>query len=511
MSIRTRFSRSVSDVDARLRSNTRKEKSSVEWLVMALLASGVSAVMASTQGPDVVPFVVIAAPSITLRHVNVIDGTGAAPRADQTVVITNGRITAIVPAATAVPKGSEVHDYPGYTVLPGLVGMHDHLFYSSSNALQRGSGKILEPGTLFTEIAYTSPRLYLAAGVTTLRTTGSVEPYTDLKVRSRIEAGLMPGPHLDLTGPYLEGPMSPFAQMHELASPDEAREFVDFWAQSGMTSFKAYMHITRAELAAAVSEAHARGLKITGHLCSVTWPEAIDAGIDNLEHGPVYTDTELVAGKQADVCPDVQATRASWLGESTDGSQVSALIRLLVSHHVAVTSTLQIREVSLPGAPAPQRRVLEAMSPGARESYLTERAMIDPSASSNAVLLRKEMDFERAFVAAGGLLLAGPDPTGIGGVLPGYGEQRQVELLVEAGFSPIEASHIATQNGARFLGRDNDIGTLAPGKSADLILIKGDPASRISDIENVDIVFKNGVGYDSHRLIESVRGQVGIR
>ena len=149
--------------------------------------------------------------------------------------------------------------------------------------------------------------------------------------------------------------------------------------------------------------------------------------------------------------------------------------------------------------------------PGARESYLTERAMIDPSASSNAVLLRKEMDFERAFVAAGGLLLSGPDPTGIGGVLPGYGDQRQVELLVEAGFSPIEAIRIATQNGARFLGREDDIGTLAPGKRADLILIKGDPAARISDIENVDIVFKNGVGYDSHRLIESVRGQVGIR
>ena len=211
----------------------------LQALVFCLLSSGVAISGATTLGPDVVPFVVFAAHSIALRHVNLIDGTGAPPRANQTVVIINGRIAAIVPAATPPPKGAEVHDYPGYSVLPGLVGMHDHLFYSSSNALQRGSGKILEPGSLFTEIAYTAPRLYLAAGVTTLRTTGSIEPYADLKVRSRIEAGLMPGPHLDLTGPYLEGPMSLFAQMHELASPHEAHEFVGFWAESGMTSFKA--------------------------------------------------------------------------------------------------------------------------------------------------------------------------------------------------------------------------------------------------------------------------------
>ena len=481
-------------------------------LSIGLLVAGAPVSSATTLGPDVVPFVIISSPSVSLRHVNVIDGTGAAPRADQSVTIINGRIAAIGPAATApVPKDAEVHDYPGYTVLPGLVRMHNHLHYSAANALQRGSGRILEPGTLFAEIAYTAPRLYLAAGVTTLRTTGSVEPYTDLKVRSRIHAGLMPGPNLDLTAPYLEGPVTPFAQMHELSSADEARQFVDFWADSGMTSFKAYMHITRAELVAAASESHARGFKITGHLCSVTWPEAVEAGIDNLEHGPVLTDTEVVAGKRADECPDVQAARLAWLGEPISGPRVTALIRLLVSHHVAVTSTLPIREVSILGGPTPQRRVLEAMSAGARESYLTERAMLEPGSSSIAVLLRKEMDFERAFVAAGGLLLAGPDPTGIGGVLPGYGDQRQVELLVEAGFSPVEAIQIASQNGARFLGLENDIGTLAAGKRADLVLVKGDPAARIADIENVEIVFKDGVGYDSRRLIESVRGQVGIR
>jgi imidazolonepropionase-like amidohydrolase len=482
------------------------------WFLVALLVAVVPCAKSATPGPEVGKFVVISAPRVALLHVRVIDGTGAAPRADQTVILIDGRVATIGPTATtSIPAHTQVHDYSGYSVLPGFVGMHDHFFYSASNALQRGAGTVLEPGVIVAEIAYSAPRLYLAAGVTTLRTTGSIEPYTDLKVRSRIEAGLMPGPKLDLTAPYLEGDKTPFAQMHELANVEETRRFVGFWAESGMTSFKAYMHITRAELAAAASEVHRRGLKITGHLCSVTWPEAIAAGIDDLEHGPVFTDSEFVTGKQADNCPEAQDRQSSWLAESIDGPRVMALIHELVAHHVAVTSTLPVFELYAAGRPAAQRRVLDAMSSSARESYLTERAMLDPSDASSALLLRKEMQFERAFVAAGGLLLAGPDPTGNGGVLPGYGDQREVELLVEAGFSPVEAIHVNTENGARFLGRDKDIGTVTPGKCADLVLIKGNPSTRIADIENVEIVFKDAVGYDSRRLIDSVRGQVGIR
>jgi imidazolonepropionase-like amidohydrolase len=482
------------------------------WFIAILLLTVWPAAKATTLGPEVAPFVVVSTPKVALRHVNVIDGTGAMPRPDQTVILTEGRVAAIGPATTTpVPDGAEVHDYPGYSVLPGLVGMHDHLFYSASNALQRGGGSILEPGVLVAEIAFTAPRLYLAAGVTTLRTTGSIEPYTDIKVQSRIEAGLMPGPRIYLTSPYLEGASTPFAQMHELANADEARKFVGQWADSGMTSFKVYMHITRAELAAAATEAHRRGLKITAHLCSVSWPEAVEGGIDNLEHGPVYTDSEFVVNKQPDVCPKPQELRSAWLAESIDGPRIAALIHLLVARHVAVTSTLPVFEARVPGRPAPQRRTLDAMSSASRESYLTEHAALDPTDTGTAALLRKEMGFERAFVAAGGLLLAGSDPTGNGGVLPGYGDQREVELLVEAGFSPVEAIHIATQNGARFLDREKEIGTLQPGKRADVVLVKGDPAARITDIENVEIVFKDGTGYDSRHLIDSVRGQVGIR
>lgn len=470
-----------------------------------------SASMVVAQGPgsDVAPFVSVSAPVFVLDHVRVIDGTGAAAKEDQAVVVANGKIESIGPAGSlTIPDGAQKMELSGYTVIPGLVGMHNHMYYTDSYAVQLVGGHIEEPGLFVAEIPYTAPRLYLAAGVTTMRTTGSLEPYTDLKVKERIDANLMPGPEIDATAPYLEGAPTLFAQMHELTGPDDAKRMVDYWADEGMTSYKAYMNITRDELGTAIKEAHARHLKLTGHLCSVTWPEAIDLGIDDFEHGPVFTDSEFVTDKKPDVCPTGLAK--SWMKMEISGPQVKKLIDDLVSHHVAVTSTLPVFESSAPGRPKLEQRTLDAMSAESAQSYLTARGRVTTD-SPVAALLRKEMDFEFAFAKAGGLLLAGPDPTGNGGVLPGFGDQREIELLVEAGFTPEHAIQVGTENGATYLGRQDRVGTLAAGKDADIVLIKGDPSKTIDDIENVETVFKNGVGYDSKKLIESVRGQVGIR
>ncbi len=458
---------------------------------------------------DAAPFVSVSAPVFLLDHVRVIDGTGAPARDDQAIVVAQGRIEFAGPAASApVPAGAQRMDLHGYTVIPGLVGMHDHLFYTASYAVQLVGGSVGEPGLFAAELPYTAPRLYLAAGVTTMRTTGSLEPYTDLKVKNRIDAGKMPGPGIDATAPYLEGAPTLFAQMHELTGADDAVRMVDYWAAEGMTSYKAYMHITRDELGAAIRAAHAHHLKLTGHLCSVTWPEAIELGIDDLEHGPVYADTEFAPDKKPDTCST--QGREPWLKLDVNGPEVQKLIQDLVSHHVAVTSTLPVFEAGTPGRPKLEQRTLDAMSAGAAQSYLTMRARVALD-SPSAALLRKEMDFEFAFVKAGGLLLAGPDPTGNGGVLPGFGDQREIELLVEAGFTPEQAIQIGTQNGAIYLGRQDRIGTIEQGKQADLVLIQGDPSKKIDEIENVETVFKAGVGYDSKKLIESVRGQAGIR
>jgi len=402
-----------------------------------------------------------------------------------------------------------VLDLHGYTVIPGLVGMHNH-FYDSAFLNRDEDGKILPPGFLVTEIPYTAPRLYLAAGVTTLRTTGNVEGFTDLEVKRQIDAGEMPGPHMDASAPYLEGPGSVFGQMHQIKDADDARRMVDFWAAEGATSFKAYMNISRDQLAAAIQEAHKLGFKLTGHLCSVTWPEAIAAGIDDFEHGPVFTDTEFIADKKPDKCP-ATPTGTTWAKLDINGPEVQGLIHSLIAHHIAVTSTLPVFAASTVNVP-PNPRALEDMSVTQRQSFLTARSRITPEANTRTTgLIKKEMEFEYAFVKAGGLLLAGPDPTGNGGTLPGFGDWQELELLVDAGFTPIEAVHIATENGARFLGRDDSIGTIAAGKAADLVVIHGDLAMKISDVEKVETVFKDGVGYDSAKLIDACKGTVGLR
>ena len=291
---------------------------------------------------------------------------------------------------------------------------------------------------------------------------------------------------------------------------------VSYWADLGATSFKAYMNITRDELRAAVEEAHKRGLKVTGHLCSIGYKEAAEIGIDDLEHG-LFADSEFVPNKQPDQCP--QGVQTSLRQLDINGPAAQETIRTLVSKNVAVTSTLPVFEAA--GAPLAQSgigatnallnpRMLNVMSTDARVRYLQARARVS-SQGDYVALLRKAMDFERAFVKGGGLLLAGLDPTGNGGVVAGFGDLREVELLVEAGFTPVEAIKIASLNGAKFLGEDARIGSIAVGKQADLMVVKGNPAATIGDIENVEIVFKDGVGYDSEKLIQSVQGLVGIR
>ncbi len=459
--------------------------------------------------PDVQALVRVQTPTVILTHVTVIDGTGKPAAADQNVVVEHGKI-ARIEAAREVSAGADttVIELKGYSVIPGIVGMHDHLYYIATPNVAPGRVPAFDFPVIVPQMTFSAPRLYLAAGVTTMRTTGSVEPYADLNLRDQIEAGALPGPHIDVTAPYLEGKSSPFIQMHQLENAAEAKRFVDYWASVGVTSYKAYMNITRAELKAAIQAAHQHGLKVTGHLCSVTYPEAAELGIDNLEHG-FMVNTQLAAGKKPDECPR-SASEDTIRDMDPNGDDATKLIQLLVSHHVAVTSTLPVFEDDIAGRPPLRGQMLAAMSPPAREAYLYARNRhVEKPSPDGQTRFTHELQMERRFVDAGGLLLGGPDPTGDGGVLPGFGDQREIELLVEAGFSPVEAIRIATLNGAIYEGKQASIGSIEPGKNADLVVIKGDPSQTIADIEKTEIVFKDGVGYDSEKLLRSVAGRYG--
>jgi enamidase len=441
-------------------------------------------------------FVATNAPTIALTHVRVIDGTGAPARGDQTVVIRDGQIIAAGDAArTQIPAGATEIDLTGKSVIPGLVMVHEHLYYPTG------------PG-VYGNLSESFVRLYLAGGVTSMRTGGNMNGYGEINVKRAIDRGERAGPWMDATAPYLEGPGLGLAQVHELTGADDARKLIGFWNDAGATSLKAYMHITRDELKASIEEGHKRGMKLTGHLCSVTYREAAELGIDNLEHG-FFSATDFVADKKPDVCPGQAQGQAALAAVDRSSDAVKSLIKVLVEHQVALTSTLTVFETFTPGRPTP--RGLEVLDPILREQFERNLARTSQNPRSiYATLFPKARQLEVDFMRAGGTLIAGTDPTGGGGVIAGYSDQREIELLVESGLTPLEAIKVGTMNGATFLNRADRVGSIAVGKQADLVVLDGDPSQRIADIQKVTMVFKEGIGYDPAKLIASVRGRVGL-
>jgi enamidase len=441
-------------------------------------------------------FVSVDTAIVALTHVRVIDGTGAPARENQTLIVRDGRIAAVGDAAnTQVPAGAQILDLTGKSVLPGLVMVHEHLYYPTG------------PG-VYGNLSESFSRLYLAGGVTSMRTGGNMNGYGEINVKKAIDRGERAGPWIDATAPYLEGPGLGLAQVHELTDTTDARRLIDFWHDAGATSLKAYMHITRDMLRASLEEGHKLGMKLTGHLCSVTYREAAELGIDNLEHG-FFAATDFVADKKPDVCPGQGAGQAALSAVDPNSDAVKSLIKYLIQRKVAVTSTLTVFETFTPGRPLPPG--IEVLDPILKEQFEQRYAATQRNArSSYATLFPKARQLEVDFYRAGGLLIVGTDPTGGGGVIAGFSNQRAVELLAESGLTPLEAIKVATLNGATYLGRADRTGSIAVGKQADLMVVDGNPAAQIADIRNVSIVFKEGIGYDPAKIIASVKGRVGL-
>lgn len=445
-----------------------------------------------TPGPAVAPFVSIDAPVVALTHVRLVDGTGAPARGDQTVLVRGATIEAVGPAASVgVPADARVVDLTGHTLIPGLVSLHEHTWF----------GGVRQPTQM-----ETAPLLYLAMGVTTAMTAGSQFPYHELNLKRAVEAGVIPGPRMHVTGPYLtSGSPRPGAN-RIVSTPDEVRRVVAYWAEEGATWFKFLGSGTTELLAAAIEEAHGRGLRVTGHLCSITFSEAARLGIDALQHGYI-TNSDYVPGKTPGVCPpDNMRIQAD---VDVEGPAVRQSIADLAAMGAPVVSTLGVYETFMPDRARLDARALAMLRPGTRAEVeanhagLVEGGLIVPER-----LLEKMMRWERMFVEAGGVLGAGSDPWGTG-FLPGYGNLRNVELLVEAGFTPEQAIGIATLNGARILGEDAERGSITVGKRADLVVVRGNPVADPSSIYEVVTVFRDGLGYDSARLRAAAQGTIG--
>lgn len=464
----------------------------------ALLALLLSAVPASAQ--DRVPeefrsLVAVDAPTVALTGVKLLDGTGAPARSGQTVVIEGDRIVAVGPSAEVeVPDGARVLELTGHTVIPGLVGLHNHSYYTG------GNGRAAQ-------LSFSGSRMYLGSGVTTIRTTGARYPYEELNLKRAIERGEVVGPTMFTTGPYLTGEQGP-TSMTLLEGPEQARRVVRYWAEEGVEWFKAYTWISRAELGAAIEEAHAHGVKVTAHLCSVGYREAVALGIDNLEHG-LFANSEYHPEKEPDQCPP--GFRSGYGELDVDSPEVQATFREMIENDVPMTSTLVVYEISVAGRPPIEERVYEVLAPeiaeevrAIAEARRAGRGAIDPT------VYRKALEYEKAFVEAGGTLGAGVDPTGYGAAPPGFGDQRNYELLLEAGFTPSEVVRIMSANGAKVLGIQDEVGTVEAGKVADLVVVRGD-VEETGHIRDTRMVFRRGIGWDAPALIESVKGIVGIR
>ncbi len=464
------------------------------------LALGLSPALTAqrpTLSPQARQFVSVDDPVIAITNVRVIDGTGAAPVEGQTVVLRDGKIAA-VGGSVSVPAGARTIDGSGKTLLPGLFGLHDHSYYTTS------AGRVVQS-------SFTAPMMYLASGVTTIRTTGANNPYAEINLKKAVDRGDLPGPTMFITGPYITGPgTGAGSAMTTVETAEEARRVVAYWAGEGVSWLKFYTTINREAMKAAIDEAHKHGVKFTGHLCSVPYRDAVAFGIDGLEHG-LFANSDYDKTRQADRCSPNLFRSFTNLDVGSD--EVKGTFKDLIDHQVALTSTLVVYELFVANRPPLDPRVLDAMSTDAKNEYLTSRSRIAESPGNGIPLevFKKGMEYELAFFRAGGLLASGVDPTGNGGALFGLGDQRNIELLVEAGFTPVEAIQVASSNGAKALGVFDRAGSIAVGKTADLVLIAGNPAADISDVRKVETVFKGGVGFDSAKMLAATRGLVGVR
>lgn len=468
-------------------------------LILILLVAVVQVSYGQTLSKQVMDYVAVKDSIVLIKNVTLIDGSGGEVKSNQDILLVKDRIVSIGQSNEInIPEGAFVIDGTGKTVIPGLIMMHEHLFHAKPFY---GSFKIIQ-------MANTFPQMYLAGGVTTMRTAGGFEVNSDLNIKNLIETGRRIGPNIDVSTPHIEreGFEEFIPQLQSLYGEESLENWLNYWFDKGVSSVKVYNNLTKEDLKEIIRIAHARGIKVTGHLCSITHREAAELGIDNLEHS-FSVATDFVKDKPENEC--VFGGQSLFELDENDPELLS-LMRYLIEKNVTLTYTPVVVE------PYTNREVVPGGGDAALAPYLLEQLKRAHTSNVNTVGdsislvdFKKEMNRVKKFHALGGKITVGTDPTGAGKTIAGYANQRMIELLVETGFTIEESIKLSTLNGAKYLGTEDETGTIEAGKRADLVLIDGDLSKDVSAIRNMEIVFKSGIGYDSKKIFDSVKGMVG--
>lgn len=426
--------------------------------------------------------------AVLIKNIKLIDGTGGQIQENKSVLVEDGVFKKIdVTSNFKIARDIKIIDGKGKTMIPGLIGVHNHLHI---------------PGFPF--LGEIAAKLYLASGVTTIQTCGAASPKNEIELANNIEIGEAIGPEVIPSGPYITGEGGN-TNMIIPNNENQLRDTIRFWADQGAKWFKVYRNVEPEHLKIVIEEAHKNNLKVTGHLCSITFKEASELGIDAIEHG-FNSVSDFRANKKTGECSGSR----EYIDNLNLGSpEVEDLLDKLIENGTVLTSTLSIYEASIPSRSLIDDRSSEIMSESFRENFkdlINNRSEKKEESKTREKRLKRIMEFEYRFYKKGGVLSAGVDAGRH--ILPGFGDQRNFQLLIEAGFTTQEAIKIMTKNGAIKLGRNN-IGTIEIGKRANFVILDGDLEIDQNAIKNVDKVYKIGKSYDPDFILGALKGKYG--
>jgi imidazolonepropionase-like amidohydrolase len=419
-------------------------EAAVPQLVARAASDGMAAMADTAAAISPAPSRVIAVTGGTI-----LDMTARRPIVNGTVVIVDGRIAAAGPAnRVTIPAGAVVVNAAGKTVMPGLWDMHAH----------------------FEQVEW-GP-IYLAAGVTTVRDVGNEFDFI-VAVRDAIAAGKGLGPRMLLAG-IIDGPGPNGLGAVRAGTADEARKRVDRYHDAGFAQIKIYSSVPLDVLRAITAEAHRLGMTVTGHVPEgMSTLAAIDAGLDQINHAQYLT------------------------GSSGNDTLIAALRK----HKTVVDPTLALYELLA----RPLNQPIESFEPGIRKVARELETPLGGFGSPPEFAAERRRQFEGEVAIVGALHRAGiPIVAGTDQSVPGYSLHREIELYVQAGFSPLEALQAATVVPARVMGREADSGTIQPGQRGDLIVLDGNPLEDIHNTRRIFRVITGGRVFDPAPLWQSV-------